>query len=501
MLHLGHAFSLSKVRARAGAEGMGSGACAGGRGAAGSLSAAAAQRRRQCEPHASRSFDVPHPAPPPPPLAPPAGVCRGVPPPVRPARAVPPGLPLHRHAHQGAGAPCLLVPRGPAVAWLRVRRAAGSPRPVAQPSTRRRPRPPHAPLAASATAVTPSNPPVTARRAPTSSTARSRPTAAPRSSRRTTSRWPTRRAPPTAPPTTARPRATRCVAGELLGGPRAAGARGSQCCRTEAAAPCGESLAAPRFPRPRRPPASPRPLPCSLHCPDPTPQLKADPTKFSGKKSKAAAKKGPGATQWQILKQSGIPESEIPAFRWGAGRGPAQRGRRRVALAGRRSGRLHAAARSLAARQSAAQLSPAAASAPPPCELTDPPILHARAPRDSAHWLRFFPPLAERDMRAMGCGVDWRRAFITTDMNPFYDSFVRWQFWTLYKKVGWHGGGGSARDRGGRGGRAAGSGRRCCGPAAAALLLPAAPLAPRARRPLTLSNLPAAPPHPPCPLR
>jgi len=44
--------------------------------------------------------------------------------------------------------------------------------------------------------------------------------------------------------------------------------------------------------------------------------------------------------------------------------------------------------------------------------------------------------MAERDMRAMGCGVDWRRAFITTDMNPYYDSFVRWQFWTLYKQVG-----------------------------------------------------------------
>jgi leucyl-tRNA synthetase len=31
------------------------------------------------------------------------------------------------------------------------------------------------------------------------------------------------------------------------------------------------------------------------------------------------------------------------------------------------------------------------------------------------------------------CGVDWRRSFITTDMNPYYDSFVRWQFWTLYR--------------------------------------------------------------------
>jgi hypothetical protein len=38
-------------------------------------------------------------------------------------------------------------------------------------------------------------------------------------------------------------------------------------------------------------------------------------------------------------------------------------------------------------------------------------------------------------MRAMGCGVDWRRSFITTDMNPYYDSFVRWQFWTLYRQV------------------------------------------------------------------
>lgn len=41
----------------------------------------------------------------------------------------------------------------------------------------------------------------------------------------------------------------------------------------------------------------------------------ADPAKFSGKKSKAVAKQGGGATQWAILKLSGIPESEIPAFR------------------------------------------------------------------------------------------------------------------------------------------------------------------------------------------
>ena len=40
-----------------------------------------------------------------------------------------------------------------------------------------------------------------------------------------------------------------------------------------------------------------------------------DPTKFSGKKSKAVAKKGAGNTQWDILKLSGIPEAEIPSFR------------------------------------------------------------------------------------------------------------------------------------------------------------------------------------------
>ena len=34
----------------------------------------------------------------------------------------------------------------------------------------------------------------------------------------------------------------------------------------------------------------------------------------------------------------------------------------------------------------------------------------------------------------MGCGVDWRRSFITTDANPYYDSFVQWQFRTLYKQ-------------------------------------------------------------------
>ena len=35
----------------------------------------------------------------------------------------------------------------------------------------------------------------------------------------------------------------------------------------------------------------------------------------------------------------------------------------------------------------------------------------------------------------MGCGVDWRRSFVTTDVNPYYDSFIRWQFNILREQV------------------------------------------------------------------
>ena len=47
------------------------------------------------------------------------------------------------------------------------------------------------------------------------------------------------------------------------------------------------------------------------------------------------------------------------------------------------------------------------------------------------HWLRFFPPLGKADLRTFGLRVDWRRSFITTEANPFYDAFIRWQFNTL----------------------------------------------------------------------
>ncbi|KAK1295493.1 hypothetical protein QJS10_CPA16g00236 [Acorus calamus] len=47
--------------------------------------------------------------------------------------------------------------------------------------------------------------------------------------------------------------------------------------------------------------------------------------------------------------------------------------------------------------------------------------------KDPYHWLSYFPPLAMEDLKVFGLGCDWRRSFITTDMNPYYDSFVKWQ--------------------------------------------------------------------------
>ncbi|KAF1997813.1 leucyl-tRNA synthetase-like protein [Amniculicola lignicola CBS 123094] len=46
---------------------------------------------------------------------------------------------------------------------------------------------------------------------------------------------------------------------------------------------------------------------------------------------------------------------------------------------------------------------------------------------DAQYWLRFFPQLWQEHLSAFGCGIDWRRGFITTDANLYYDSFVRWQ--------------------------------------------------------------------------
>ncbi|KAJ4871431.1 ATP binding [Raphanus sativus] len=47
--------------------------------------------------------------------------------------------------------------------------------------------------------------------------------------------------------------------------------------------------------------------------------------------------------------------------------------------------------------------------------------------QDPYEWLYYFPQVAVEDLRAYGLCCDWRRSFVTTDVNPFFDAFVRWQ--------------------------------------------------------------------------
>lgn len=53
--------------------------------------------------------------------------------------------------------------------------------------------------------------------------------------------------------------------------------------------------------------------------------------------------------------------------------------------------------------------------------------------KDAKFWTGYFHPYATKDLKAFGVSVDHRRSFITTDVNPYYDSFIQWQF-TLLKE-------------------------------------------------------------------
>ncbi|VDM17183.1 unnamed protein product [Hydatigera taeniaeformis] len=53
---------------------------------------------------------------------------------------------------------------------------------------------------------------------------------------------------------------------------------------------------------------------------------------------------------------------------------------------------------------------------------------------DPNYWLDYFPLLCMRDLQRLGLKADWRRSFITTDANPYYDSMVRWQFLHLRRR-------------------------------------------------------------------
>ena len=50
---------------------------------------------------------------------------------------------------------------------------------------------------------------------------------------------------------------------------------------------------------------------------------------------------------------------------------------------------------------------------------------------DASYWLDYFPPLCMRDLNNFGARIDWRRSFVTTDANPYFDAFVRWQMHRL----------------------------------------------------------------------
>ena len=95
-------------------------------------------------------------------------------------------------------------------------------------------------------------------------------------------------------------------------------------------------------------------------------QAKEDVTKFTTKKSKAAAKNIKAKYQFQIMLSQGIPKEELHKF------------------------------------------------------------------ADTAHWLQYFPPLCKRDLINFGARIDWRRQFVTTDANPYFDAFVRWQMNRLH---------------------------------------------------------------------
>lgn len=47
---------------------------------------------------------------------------------------------------------------------------------------------------------------------------------------------------------------------------------------------------------------------------------------------------------------------------------------------------------------------------------------------DPQAWVQYFPREWRRDVERLGLAIDWRREFVTTDANPHYDAFIRWQF-------------------------------------------------------------------------
>jgi leucyl-tRNA synthetase len=53
---------------------------------------------------------------------------------------------------------------------------------------------------------------------------------------------------------------------------------------------------------------------------------------------------------------------------------------------------------------------------------------------DANHWCEYFPQKWIEDLNAFGLRADWRRVFMTTDRNPYFDAFVKWQFQRLKER-------------------------------------------------------------------
>ena len=41
-------------------------------------------------------------------------------------------------------------------------------------------------------------------------------------------------------------------------------------------------------------------------------------------------------------------------------------------------------------------------------------------------WLEYFPPFSQEDLEKLGINIDFRRSFITTDKQKYYDKFIEW---------------------------------------------------------------------------
>ncbi len=54
--------------------------------------------------------------------------------------------------------------------------------------------------------------------------------------------------------------------------------------------------------------------------------------------------------------------------------------------------------------------------------------------KDPMEWIRFFSEKAYEHLNLLGYGIDWRRRFITTEINKAYDKFIKWQYKKLYDK-------------------------------------------------------------------